>query len=227
MRKLTPIIAAIIVVIIFPQIKSKTVEIIDEKEKQELIKNVIENTAEETSHYLNVQFICQAPLETAENWELHEESCEEAAFLQALNYQKNQSITKEEANTEILNMITWQEENFGGHYDLYAEDMKKFINQYQGIPLDQIRIINTPTVEDIQKEISNDKVVIAGVTAELLENKFYNYPGYHMLAIIGFDENNFITNDNGTRRGENYIYERTRFMSALIDAENKVIVLDI
>ena len=52
---------------------------------------------------IDVQFICQAPLQTTANWVLHEESCEEAALLMAYNYLKGTTLTKTAANDVILN----------------------------------------------------------------------------------------------------------------------------
>ncbi len=90
--------------------------------------------------YLEVQFICQAPLQTEENWTLHEESCEEAALLMTYQYETQQSSTKEEANEKILDMISWQEENLNGHFDLYADDLKEFAIGYLGISENEIQI---------------------------------------------------------------------------------------
>src|SRR5690606_32372766 len=89
--------------------------------------NEIEEVADElpAEGYLDVQFICQAPLQTEENWKLHEESCEEAALLMAYLYESGASMSKEEANQEILQMIDWQKENFGGHHDIYADKVKE------------------------------------------------------------------------------------------------------
>ena len=56
---------------------------------------------------LDVPFICQAPLQTEANWKFHEESCEEAAVLQAYLYETNSTMTKEEADKEILKTVSY------------------------------------------------------------------------------------------------------------------------
>ena len=95
----------------------KTMELI-EKEEDVIVSPTIPNKA-----YLEVPFVCQAPLETEANWVFHEESCEEAALLMAYLYETGQTITKEEANIVILDMIEWQKTNWNGHYDIYAKNV--------------------------------------------------------------------------------------------------------
>jgi len=52
-----------------------------------------------------------------------------------------------------------------------------------------------------------------------LGNPNFTDPGplYHMLVVRGYTENNFITNDVGTRKGENYQYKYDVLMNAIHD----------
>jgi len=177
--------------------------------------------------YLEVDFICQAPLQTVENWVLHEESCEEAALLQAYLYETKTKMTKEEADKEILNMIKWQEKEIGEHKDLYAEEFSNFIQKYYNLTSDEIKITPHATIEDIKREISNSHPVIVPITGEILKNPHYPYPGYHMLIVTGYTEDRIITNDNGTMHGEGYSYSADIFKKAMDDAEGSIIVLNI
>jgi hypothetical protein len=187
-------------------------------------ENLTTNTSSAEA-YLEVQFICQAPLQTEENWTLHEESCEEAALLQAYLYTVGEEMTREEANEKILDMIAWQEENMGGHHDLYSEEMGEFIMGYYELKENQIRIIKNATIEDIKTEIKAGHPVIAPITGEILQNPYYPYPGYHMLTIIGFTEDRIITNDNGTRNGADFSYDIEIFEEAYKDASGDLIIL--
>jgi len=175
--------------------------------------------------YLDVPFVCQAPLQTEKNWELHEESCEEAAVLQAYLYETNTTISREEANTEILKMIDWEVENFGAHKDLYADDLKKFINGYYQIPLENIEIIYDATLENIREEISQKHPVIVPIMGDVLKNPYYPYPGYHMLVVTGYTQDKIITNDNGTRRGEDFAYDKNIFMKAMTAAGGDIVII--
>ena len=201
-----------------------------EKTNEETINKIKENKKKDTKvsleKYLEVDFICQAPLQTESNWALHEESCEEAAILQAYLYEKKEKRTKEEANIEILNMIDWQINNIGGHYDLYAEELKPMIIDYFNIKESHINIKFDASIDDIKNIISDGHPVIAPVTSEYLNNPYYPHPGYHMLTVTGFTEDRIITNDNGTKRGEDFSYSNLDFEKALMDAGADILYFD-
>lgn len=176
---------------------------------------------------IEAEFICQAPLETTQNWTFHEESCEEAALLQTYNYEKNIKMTKEEANIEILNMISWQKNNFNGHHDIYADKIKEMAVNFYNLENQEIKIIYDANIEKIKQIIAEGHPVIAPVTSKYLKNPNYPHPGYHMLQVIGFDDNYIITNDNGTRKGSRYPYKIEDFEKALIDAGADILYLEL
>lgn len=177
--------------------------------------------------YLEVPFYCQAPLETEANWVYHEESCEEAALLQAYLYEMGNQISKEEANTVLLDMIEWQNQNMGGHHDLYSEAMQEFIVGYYDLDPEEVLIIEDASIEDIKREIANDNPVIAPITGEILQNPYYPYPGYHMLTVIGYTEDKIVTNDNGTRHGADFSYNTEIFEAAFKDSGGDILVLEL
>jgi uncharacterized protein YvpB len=179
----------------------------------------------ESSALLSVPFICQAPLQTEENWKYHEESCEEAAVLQAYLYETGQTMTKQQANEEILKMIEWEKGFFGEHRDIYADDVKKLINGYYEIPMDKIEIVYKATLENIKNFVSQGHPVIVPIMGNILKNPYYPYPGYHMLTVIGFTEDKIITNDNGTRHGEKYSYNNDIFLEAMTAAGGDIVVI--
>lgn len=197
--------------------------IIKEEIEEVTIEPVIFTPPEKA--YLEVQFICQAPLETEENWEIHEESCEEAALLQAYLYETGQTMTKEEANEVVIEMLDWQKTNWNGHYDIYAKDVSKLAQGFYGIDESKIEIIKDATLADIKEQIALGYPVIAPVTSDYLDNPYYPHPGYHMLIVIGYTEDSIITNDNGTRRGKDFSYINEKFERALDDAGGDVIIL--
>lgn len=207
-------------------------EILDQQIIDMTIQN-IEDLAEESHEppilekaYLDVPFVCQAPFQTEANWVYHEESCEEAALLQVKYYLDDiTEVDPQEAHDTILDMIKWQEENFGEHKDLYANDMKIFIRDYYGLEDDQIEIIYDADIADIKKAISAGNPIIAPITGDILNNPYYPYPGYHMLTIIGYTPDKIITNDVGTKRGADYSYDYDVFMEALEDAGGDIILL--
>ncbi len=211
--------------IIQEDILSRTIENFQElpKEIEEIFEEevtILENA------YLEVPFVCQAPFQTEANWVHHEESCEEAAFLQAHYY--IQGITDPdptESNRIILDMIAWQEKNFDEHKDIYANDLKNFINGYYDYPLEDIEIIYDASITDIKKAVSAGYPIIVPIMGDILKNPYYPYPGYHMLTVIGYTPDKIITNDVGTRRGKDFSYTYEVFMEAVDAAGGDIVII--
>ncbi|MFC1647444.1 C39 family peptidase [Patescibacteria group bacterium] len=193
-------------------------DIVNGEEEQEVV--ILENA------YLEVPFVCQAPFQTEANWVHHEESCEEAALLQVIYYLDGITETdKQVAHDTILEMIAWQEVHFGEHKDLYANDMKMFIRDYYSIDEDRIEIIYDADILDIKKAISGGDPVIVPIMGDVLHNPYYPHPGYHMLTVIGYTPEKIITNDVGTRRGEDFSYDYDIFMNATNAAGGDIILI--
>ena len=170
--------------------------------------------------YLKVPFVCQAPFQTEANWVFHEESCEEAALIQVHYYlEGTTNPSAQESHDTILDMIAWQEVNFGEHKDLYANDMKIFIRDYYGYPDEDIKIIYDAEIIDIKKAVSQGYPIIVPIMGDILRNPYYPYPGYHMLTIIGYTPESIITNDVGTKRGADYKYDYNTLYNAVSDWE--------
>jgi hypothetical protein len=195
----------------------------EEEEEEEAAEEevvILENA------YLEVPFICQAPFETEANWVHHEESCEEAALLQVKYYMDEiKEADKQLANDTILDMIRWQEKVFGEHKDLYANDMITFISGYYSIPKEDIQVIYDAEIIDIKKTISAGYPVIVPIMGNVLQNPYYPEPGYHMLTVIGYTPEKIITNDVGTRRGEDFSYDYGTFKKAMDAAGGDIIYI--
>ena len=194
---------------------------------ENLTEESVEEAKEDTpgSNYLEVPFICQAPLQTNDNWKFHEESCEEAAVLQSYLFLTNQTMSKQQAHEEILKMIDWQMEHFDGHHDIYADKVKEFIHGYYGISNEEIDIVYNATLEDIKTYISQGYPVIVPIMGDILQNPHYPHPGYHMLVAIGYTQYTIITNDNGTRKGADFSYDNQRFLDAMNAAGGDIVIL--
>lgn len=175
-------------------------------------------TALKESAVLSVPFTVQAPYA---NWNIHEESCEEAAVLMYYYYLSGKLLTgtvipKDIANQEMINMKNWEVRNYGSEPDLSIEKLGKFANDYYGL---KYRVIKNGTAEDIKKEISVGNPVLAPVITHALHNPNYGvHPSYHILLIKGYRTDGIITNDSGVSQGENYFYSWDILFSA-IDAQ--------
>ncbi len=176
---------------------------------------------------LAVPYICQNPYRNESGWDVHDASCEEAALLQAYLYYTGETVSADEANAIILDMIRWEEkeENFGGHIDLYGDDMMKMITGYYGIPEDEVVHLTKMDTLLMKKVITLGYPLITPIQGELLRNPFYPYPGYHMLTIIGYSGDTVITNDVGTKRGEKYPYSFERLLNANSPVGNDAFVI--
>jgi len=168
---------------------------------------------------LDAPFTCQAPYQNwAEPWQ---EACEEASLMMIDHYLKgeylNLEIPKDVANQEILDMVDWQVQNWGGHFDLKAEDIVRLAKEYYGYK--NVEAKYDITVEDIKKELAQGNVVLAPTAGQMLANPHFTAPGpvYHNLVIVGFDENGFITNDPGIWQGFKFRYTFDNLYNAIHD----------
>ena len=163
----------------------------------------------------NVPFQPQAPFGT---WDqLHDEACEEASVVIAKYYLEGKSLSPEEMNQEIIQMVDWEIKNWGSHKDLTAAETVELEKSYYGLNGLEAKAINS--VDDIKYEISQNHLVIVPAAGRLLGNPYYRSPGpiYHMLIVTGYSSNIIITNDIGTRRGGNYEYAENIFYNAIHD----------
>lgn len=178
--------------------------------------------------YLKVPFFCQAPMTNDESWKIHHASCEEAALLQAVYYDKN--ITEVDLNKvdqTLRDMVAWQENHFGVHKDIHADSVKILMMNYFGYTSDEIVIIRKASLYEIKEQVAAGFPVIAPTYGRLLKNPFYKQPGpeYHMVTIIGYTEDRIITNDVGTKRGKDYSYKFGIFKTSMDKEGGDVLVI--
>lgn len=166
---------------------------------------------------LAVPFTVQAP---NANWdEVHQEFCEEASVLMAASYIKGWDIPDADtADSKMFEIKTFEEGRFGYYKDTTAEETAIIIREFYGI--EKVKVVYDPTIEDIKKALNEKKVIIAPAAGRQLGNPYFRQPGplYHALVIKGYTrEGNFITNDPGTRRGADFIYNPNVLLNAIHD----------
>lgn len=169
---------------------------------------------------LAVPFSSQAPYKV---WDaFHEETCEEASFLMAMEFFNGNTLTDVDpaAADKVYAEMVALEERLGMGVSIDASQAVKFIDEYT----DDFtaRIIENPTADDIKKLIASGMPVIVPAAGRELGNPFFTGEGplYHMLIIRGYTEDTFITNDPGTQHGKNYVYSIPVLMSAMGDWNN-------
>lgn len=153
---------------------------------------------------LDVAFTSQAP---HANWDrVHEEACEEAAILMAHRYFNKQPIASaDDAEESLQKIIAWENANFGFFESTTAEQTVQIIREMFNL---KTEIITNPSVDEIKTALADGKLVLVPAAGREIGNPFYTAPGplYHMYVIKGYTATQFITNDPGTKRGENYPY---------------------
>ncbi len=194
-------------------------------EKEELVEEIIPFQEEEIKKdegeeiNLNIPFTSQAP--TA-NWEQpYQDACEEATLLMVdYYYTKKEFPSPEEVEIILQEMIQWQEENWEGHEHLPIVKLKEFVEEYYHY---QTEIVYDLNVEKIKNYLKEGKPVIVPANGQKLDNPYFTNEGpeYHMLVIKGYLDNKFITNDPGTKRGEDFIYTTDNLLNSIADWDTK------
>ena len=102
-------------------------------------------------------------------------------------------------------------------YSLTAAELGAFTESYFGTV--KASVIENPTIDQIKVYINAGIPVVVPAAGQELGNPFYTGVGplYHFIVLRGYDGENFITNDPGTRRGENYTFAQSVVMSAMGD----------
>lgn len=156
---------------------------------------------------LEVPFTSQAP---TGNWdELHNDACEEASAIMVAEYfsgNRSQELTASFVESEIEKLTEWQQQNYGYYLSITTEETAKMIESVYGL---RTSIAFEFTENKIKEALNKNQLVILPANGRLLGNPNFKQPGpiYHMVVIIGYDEQGFITNDPGTRRGKHYRYD--------------------
>jgi hypothetical protein len=92
----------------------------------------------------------------------------------------------------------------------------------------QAKVFNNYTSQDIKDQLNLKHVVILPVNGRLIGNPNYKQPGpiYHMLVIRGYTATGLITNDSGTRNGQNYPYAFKTLYNAGADWDHNTNTID-
>jgi hypothetical protein len=175
---------------------------------------------------LPIPFTPQAP---TGNWdELHNEACEEATSIMANAYltgDREALIPAARVETEISGLTVWEDKHFGYHLDTTAAETAQMIEGYYGL---KATVTQNYTLQNIKDQINLGHVVILPVNGRLIGNPYYKTPGpiYHMLVIRGYSGSKLITNDSGTKNGENYPYAFSTLYAAGADWDHSTNTID-
>lgn len=164
---------------------------------------------------LAMPFYTQAPFS---NWDYPwQEACEEATTLLIANVYAKHNWTREQFNDEILKLVEWEKQYFGDYKHTTVAQTVEFLDKYFGL---KTVVHQNPTFEDVQKILAKGHLIAMPFAGKMLGNPNYKNGGpiYHMMVIKGYKSGQkIITNDVGTRNGENYVYTWDTIKNALHD----------
>ena len=175
---------------------------------------------------LPIPFTSQAP---TGNWDLvHNEDCEEAAAVMSNAYLTGNTavvLPAAQVDDEMNKLNAWEDSHFGYHLDTTADETARMITDYYGL---KATVQNDYTFSDIKDQLNTHHVVILPVDGQVIGNPNYTQPGpiYHMLVIRGYTATGLITDDSGTRRGQNYPYTFDILHSAGADWDHATNTID-
>jgi len=203
-----------------------TVSTADFVEKPATIEGKIEIEEKEpepeplpSTYDTDVLFASQAPFA---NWSLpYQEACEEASLIMAYKYFADQPLDKNIMDNEIKELVDWQLDYFGYYTDTNLDEVAIIAKEYFDL---NVEITDDVSVENIKRQLFNGNLIIIPASGRDLGNPNFTAPGplFHMLVIRGYDRNEFITNDPGTRKGLKFKYK----YQTLIDAIHDLPIID-
>jgi len=168
---------------------------------------------------LKVPFTAQAPFGDWKN-QRQQDGCEEATSLMAIKWALSQELNKEEALKNILGASDYLLEKYKEYRDISsANTIDWIIKDYFNYPKAALKM--DVTVNDIIYELEQGNLIITPMNGQIMHNPYYTLPGpaRHMIVIIGYDADKeiFITNDPGTRNGQDYKYDAKLLFNAIRD----------
>ena len=196
---------------------NENVEVILESPKQDDKNEIVPNPPSQTKTEINlkVPFIIQSP---DQKWEgIYKEACEEASLLMVYGFLENKDITVDFAMTQIAEMINWGNENITESEDLTADQTLELARGFYKLSGEVVKL---NSIDDIKKIVSGGSPVILPALGRELKNPNFKVPGpiYHMLVVKGFTKDGLIiTNDPGTRKGKDYLYNPEILFNAIAD----------
>ncbi len=167
---------------------------------------------------VDVPFTSQAPLG---KWDtIHEEACEETSLLMVKYYLENKKLTPALAEKEIQDLVAYEiktTKDAKGYADSTAKETAKLGADYYGIK--NFRVVYNFVPNDLKKYLSLGRPIIVPAAGRLLGNPNFTAPGplYHNLVLTGYDGDTIVTNDPGTRKGQNYKYSLKTLFNAIHD----------
>lgn len=166
---------------------------------------------------LDVPFSPQAP---TKNWDMpYQEACEEISAILVDAFHRHQAVSVTDADAAIQKLVEYEKQRFGFYEHTTTADTATMLRDYFGYT--HVEVAYDFSLEDLKKELRAGRPVIVPLAGRAIGNPYYSGDGpvYHMVVVRGFtNDGRIITNDVGTRHGENYPFDENVFFDAIHDA---------
>jgi hypothetical protein len=175
-----------------------------------------------TQVLLSVPFAAQAPLGEWSD-QRQQDGCEEASVMMAMKWVNGEIFANSEAvKQELLQLSAYQQQTYGEFRDSSAQDTaERLLKGYYQFASYEVKAVRE--VSDLITELQAGHLLVVPANGKALKNPHFTNggPDRHMLVIKGYNPTakQFITNDPGTRHGENYKYDEQVLFAALRDYE--------
>lgn len=165
-----------------------------------------------------VPFTSQAPLAQWSD-DRQQDGCEEASAIMAMAWVNGKTKLDKTATRDLIVKISnFEKKEYGEYRDVSVDDVVSRIFK-AWFKYDKVKVIKKVTLDQIKKELAKGNLVIAPTNGRTLKNPNFKSPGpeRHMIVIKSYDakKKQFITNDPGTRNGENYRYSESVLFKAI------------
>lgn len=165
----------------------------------------------------DVPFIPQAPFAV---WDAdHKDACEEVSALMVLQYFRGEDFDSlEQADEMLIDLVRKNEEVLGYGIDQTAQQVAELLALEE--PNLRISVVADPTEASLKDALRAGFLAIVPMAGRQLGNPYFQTPGppFHMLVLRGFTGDGYaITNDPGTKRGEEFVYTWDVFLNAIHD----------
>lgn len=165
----------------------------------------------------SVPFTSQAP---NGEWDaLHEEACEEASVAMVLRYFDGETFASPiDADRQITALVAMNETTLGFGVSQSVQEVASLIAKNARNL--RISVVSDPTEDSLMSALSAGSLVIIPAAGRELYNPYFRSPGplYHMLVLRGYTSDGYvITNDPGTKHGEQFVYRWDILMDAIHD----------
>ena len=134
-------------------------------------------------------------------------------------------IPASEVEKELTRLFEWERVNFGYSLDTNSAETAQMIHSVYSL---SVKLVTNYTEKDIKDALNANKIPIIVAAGRKLGNPNYTAPGplYHMLVVRGYTSTKIITNDPGTRNGENYLYSFATLRNASADWDHATGTID-